>query len=245
MTAEVEVNNAVPEVVPQQTEASQQPQATETKASPQKENFARLRKQKEQLESELVREREIVARMMAMQQTIPAKQEVDELDAIGGEEYINKGKIAQLVEKRAKSIAEETVKRETDRIMQEQRNSQFLDRLKRQYSDFDDVVNPETLALLEDKNPELAETIAELKDPYKIGLQSYNYIKAMNLVAQAPDARRLKDVEKKIEENSKTVTSPQVFDKRPMAQAFQVSDAQKKELYREMMGYASQAGGAY
>jgi hypothetical protein len=236
MTAEIS-DNVLPEVVPQETEAVVAPVVV---PSPQKENFARLRKKTEQLEQELAMEREIRNRMLTM---MPAKQEeVDELDSIGGDEYINKSKIDKLVEKRATKIAQETVKRETDRMFQEQRNSQFLDRLKRQYSDFDDIVNPETLALLEENNPELADTIAELKDPYKIGLQSYNYIKALNLQSSAPDARRSKDAQNKIAENSKTITSPQVYEKRPMAQAFQITDAQKKELYKEMMQYASQSG---
>ena len=58
-------------------------------------------------------------------------------------------------------------------------DDQFMDRLNRQYSDFSEVVNPETLSILEEKEPELAATIADLKDPYKIGVQSYKYIKAM------------------------------------------------------------------
>lgn len=238
MTAEIS-DNVIPEVVPQETEASQAVQ-TPIAPSPQKENFARLRKKTEQLEQELAMEREIRNRMLTMMPV--KKEEVDELDSIGGDEYINKAKIDRLVEKRATQIASDTVKKETDRIFQEQKNAQFLDRLKRQYSDFDDVVNPETLALLEENNPELADTIAELKDPYKIGLQSYSYIKALNLQDSVPNARRAKDADRKIAENSKTITSPQVYEKRPMAQAFQITDAQKKELYKEMMQYASQAG---
>lgn len=240
MTAEVQ-DNVSPEVVPQVTEASQQVATAAPIVTPQKENFARLRKKTEQLEAELNRERELNSRILAMQ---PAqKQEPDELDAIGGEEYINKSKIDKLVEKRARSIAEETVKRETARLMEEQRNFQFLDRLKSKYSDFDDVVNPETLALLEEKNPELADTIAELRDPYKIGVQSYSYIKAMNLSDKVPDARRAKEIDKKLEENNKTIISPQVYDKRPMAQAFKMTDQEKSAIYREMMEYANMSPG--
>lgn len=67
--------------------------------------------------------------------------------------------------------------------MQLQQQSQFnrLNSLKGKFSDFDEVVNPETLAILEEQEPELAQTICELKDPYKIGVQSYKYIKALNI----------------------------------------------------------------
>ena len=46
----------------------------------------------------------------------------------------------------------------------------FHERLRSKYSDFDDIVNSETIALLEKKEPELATTIADLQDPYKMGL---------------------------------------------------------------------------
>ena len=130
-----------------------------------------------------------------------------------------------------------------ERLMKEQEKSQFLDKLKREFSDFEEVVTPETLAILEETNPRLANLIAKSKDPYEIGLQSYEYIKALNLSDKAPQKRRAKEVEKKIEENAKTVQTPQAYDKRPLAQAFMLTDAMKSDLYKEMMQYASLAGG--
>jgi hypothetical protein len=172
----------------------------------------------------------------------PAKQEVDELDAIGDDEYLPKGKVKNLVKREAQQLASEIAKKEVEKFVQQQSQAQFMDRLQRQYSDFDEIVNPETLSLLEDKEPELAQTIADLKDPYKIGVQSYKYIKAMGLVQKAPEARRQKEVEKAVEKAEKAIPSPSSFDKRPIAQAFKMTDAMKKELYREMMGAASMAG---
>lgn len=116
-----------------------------------------------------------------------------------------------------------------------------MDRLNRQYSDFNEIVNPETLSILEEKEPELAATIAESKDPYKIGVQSYKYIKAMGLTQKATETRREKEIDKAIEKSEKAVTSPMAYDKRPIAQAFKLTDAMKKDLYREMHGYAALA----
>jgi len=137
-------------------------------------------------------------------------------------------------------IAQEIAQRETEKVLKQRDQDQFLDRLKRKYSDFDDVVNADTMALLEQQDPELAETIVDLKDPYKIGMQTYKYVKAMNLNAKVPESRRAKEVDKKLEQNAKTVQSPQAYDKRPMAQAFKMTEAEKNQLYSEMMGYASQ-----
>ena len=203
--------------------------------------WAEMRVNNRQLRDELKAQREEMERWKASQ----APKEVDEFDSIGDEEYIPKGKVAKLVNKKAAHIAEEIAERKVNEMMERQHQSQFLDRLKRQYNDFADVVTPETLALLEEKNPELASTIAELKDPYKIGLQSYNYIKALNLAEKVGDSRRSKEVDKKLAENAKTVQSPQAYDKRPMAQAFRMTEAEKSAIYREMMGFAQQAGGGF
>ncbi len=117
--------------------------------------------------------------------------------------------------------------------------------MKNKFSDFEDVVNPETLELLEQQDPELAKSIADVGDPYKIGLQTYKYIKSMGLAEKVPGSRRSKEVEKKIEQNQKTVQSPQAFDKRPMAQTFKLTEAMKNELYKEMVEAARLVGNGY
>lgn len=223
------------DVLPESTKAVE-----ERRESPSREHFKRLENSKRELEKELRMQREINERLIQM--TAPAQQQpIDELDQISDGEYLAKGQVEKLVARKAEKIAQEQV----ERILREKEKSQFMDKLKRQYSDFDQVVNMETLALLEEKDPELAETIAASKDPYLIGLQSYKYIKAMNLLERAPEARHAREVEKKLEANAKTLQTPQAYDKRPMAQAFAMSDSEKKKLYQEMMQFAEQAGFSY
>lgn len=246
-------NSVIPEIAPPETESHEQPEAQAQEAKvetpvedKQEKNWRQMRMRQNELERKLKEKDEMLEKFMQMQLSQqPQKQEVDEFDAISDEEFIPKGKVKGLVKKEAARIAQDIARQEAEKLMQQQHQSQFMDRLKRQYSDFDEIVNAETLALLEEKDPELATTIAELKDPYKIGLQSYKYIKAMNLSEQAPEVRRSKEIEKKLEKNSKTVQSPQAFDKRPMAQAFRLTDAEKTKLYEEMQAYASQAGFSY
>lgn len=204
--------------------------------------FREMRLRQAELEKTLKTQMEMNEKLLSvMSAQNPQPKEVDELDAIDDDEYLSKGKVKQLVEKRAQKIAEDAVKRETEKFLQQQQQSQFMDRLKRQYPDFEDVVNAETLSLLEEKEPELAATISESKDPYKIGIQAYKYIKAYNIAGDAPQARRAKEVERKLEENAKTVPSPQAFDKRPMAQAFKLTKEDMSKLYEEMTGYARMA----
>ena len=119
-----------------------------------------------------------------------------------------------------------------------------MSELKREYADFDQVVNPENLDLIEETNPRLAKSLAKTltEDPYSFAVQSYEYIKSKG-IGRAPP--KVTEADQKIVQNKKTVPSPQTFEKRPMAQAFQPSKEMQKETYAEMMRYAQQAGLGY
>lgn len=244
MTDIVDQNSEVQEVATQVEQPVNEAKETQEIQEPvNNRHLKAMRLKNAELERELKQLRDAQMQLMQAQlaNAAPARQEVDEFDSIGADEFIPKGKVEQLVERKAQKYAEQIAKREVESYFKKQNESQFLDRLNRQYSDFSEIVNPETLSLLEEKEPELAQTIADLKDPYKIGMQSYKYIKAMNLAQKAPEARRQKEVEKAIEKSEKAIQSPMAYDKRPIAQAFQLTDAMKKELYREMHGYAAMA----
>jgi hypothetical protein len=242
---EVQENSVSTEFATHQTETHEAESQIQKVESPkvedrQERNWKEMRRRQQELERDLQLQRDMNEKLMSLAtQSNPQKQEIDELDSIGDDEFIPKGKVNKLVEKKAARIAEEIAKRETEKIFQQQKQSQFMDRLKSKYADFDEIVNSETMALLEEQDPELATSIADLKDPYKIGMQCYKYMKAMNLVEKIPQSRRAKEVDKKIEQNSKTVQTPQAYDKRPMAQAFKMSKQEMANIYKEMMSYAS------
>lgn len=248
MTENDNQNSVIQEVAPQVEAAVNEVNDVQPVQEPvTNQHLKAMRLKNAELERELKQLREaqmqILQAQLASQQ--PVRQEVvDELDKIGDEEFIPLGKVRKLAEKNSQRVlksAEDLVKQEVAKALKQRDQDQFMDRLNRQYSDFSEVVNPETLSLLEEKEPELAATIAESKDPYKIGVQSYKYIKAMGLSQKATESRREKQLDKAIEKSEKQVSSPMAFDKRPIAQAFKLTDAMKKDLYREMHGYAALA----
>ena len=242
MTEEIqnsEVQEVAPQEAPKVNEVNEQQKA---KQDADERNFKAMRLKNADLERQLKDKQEMMDKFLQMQMANQnQKPEVDEFDSIGADEFIPKGKVERLVEKKAQKYAEDIAKREIEKHFTQQQQNQFMDRLNRQYADFSEIVNPETLSLLEEKEPELAQSIAGMKDPYQIGMQSYKYIKAMGIVHQAPEARRTKETEKQIEKSEKSITSPMAQDKRPIAQAFKLTDAMKKDLYREMHGYAALA----
>lgn len=240
-----EVQEVAPPVENQVNEVKETSQGQEPVTN---QHLKAMRLKNAELERELKQLRDNQMQMMqaqlANQQQPARQQELDEFDKIGDEEFIPFSKVKKLAEKNSQKVlknAEELVRTEVQKALKKQEDNQFMDRLNRQYSDFSEVVNPETLSILEEKEPELAAMMADLKDPYKIGVQSYKYIKAMGLSKTATETRREKEVDKAIAKQEKAVTSPMAYDKRPIAQAFKLTDAMKKDLYREMHGYAAMA----
>jgi hypothetical protein len=237
-------NNVMEEVVPQET-SHEDSQPQQKVVSPvddtQERNWKALRekaRRADELEQRLRLQEEMMAKIMhsSPKQIIEEPEEPDE-------DFIPKGKVKRVARKEVEPI-EQRLKQAEEQIARQNHSLMMAD-LKRKYADFDEVVNTDSLALLEENDPELASAIIASNDPLKIAVQSYKYIKAMNINSKVPDSRRVKEVEKKLEQNAKTVQTPQAYDKRPMAQAYKITEEEKKSLYKEMMEYAGQVGFSY
>lgn len=235
-------------VAPPETEAVQEVQAEqkETTESQDPNWIKRLRKERQEFAQKARLYEELLAQQMQSKQAPPAvQQEEDLIASIQKEEYVPGEKVARGFKK-----LEEKFSKQLQEVEQKYKASAYqsqINELRREYSDLEEVVNPETLQIVKDKNPRLAQTWAGLDD-YTLYVQAYPYIKHSGILEDVPGFKRAKEVDKKIEQNKKTVASPQSFDKRPLAQAFdysRLSDAQKKELQKEMMHFASLGGGAY
>ena len=251
---EEDLDSSTEEVAPQDHES----EAIETSESPdetsvakeshdsednQERNWREIRRKQRESEIREKAKDELIERLLQFKQAenVQQAQEPDEFADIAPEDYPTWGQTDKRIKKQAEAIAEQKYRQ----LEAEREQSRFLERLQSKYSDFSDVVNSDSIALLEEKDPELANSIAELKDPYKIGMQTYKYLKAMNLSDKVPERRHAKEVERKIEKNEKTIQSPQAYNKRPMAQAFHMTESEKTKLYEEMTGYARGASFGY
>lgn len=205
-----------------------------------------LRKERQELARENRMYKELLAQQMQQKAVqAPVQQEEDLIEQIQKEEYVPGIKVAkglkQLKEDMARQLQEMENKYKASAYQSQ------INELKREYNDLEAIVNPETLQIVKEKNPRLAQTWAGLDD-YTLYVQAYPYIKHSGIMDEVPGFRRSKEVEKKLEQNKKTIPSPASFDKRPMAQAFdsnRLSETQKKELLKEMNYFASLGGGAY
>lgn len=202
----------------------------------QERNWRQARQQMREQQAMLKAQQELIDRLQSQGHAPPTQ---DELDTLDESEYLNAGRMKKLIAKEAERIAADRVQA----AMAEQEKSRFHERLKSKFSDFDSVVTPESLSLLEEEDPELAEVISQVSDPYKAGLQVYKYLKNSPILEKLPSRRRKKEVENKLKKNENSVPSPAQFQNRPMAQAFTMAEEDPSKLWQEMQKYASMGSG--
>ena len=239
------------EIATPETETTQNTENTEVAQSQDHNdrNWRELRKSKEDWERKAKMQDELIQRILtqpglAAHPAAQPQMEEDYLQELAKEEYVPGEKVAKGLRK----IEEKFEKKfqEVEKRYASQHQSQLLNDLRREFPDFEDVVNSETIAILDETNPRLANAIASSKDPYMIAVQSYEYIKAKGISSKAAPSKRARETEAKLEQNKKIVQTP--MDKRPMAQAFSfdtLSADQKKSLAEEMYGNARKVGMGY
>ncbi len=239
------------ELASPETETTQETANTEsTQAEDRNDrNWRELRKSKEEWERKARMQDELIQRILSQQSNAPSANsqpqvEEDIIQELSKEEYVPGEKVAKGFRKLEEKFERKVQEIEKKYASQNQNN--LLNDLRREFSDFDDVVNPETIAILDETNPRLANAIASSKDQYMIAVQTYEYIKAKGISSKAAPSKRARETEAKLEQNKKTVQTP--MDKRPMAQAFsydRLSTDLKKSLADEMYGNARKVGMGY
>jgi len=235
-----EVQNAIPEesVESVQEETPETAQATDNQAEDEKNasaqpgesndrgepeyvkhvnNWRSLREGKERAE----RERdELLAKMKAMQ-----KGGQEEEDISFSDDDLIEGKHL----KKTMSKTESRIKQLEGQLIEAQ--------IRAKYPDFDKVVTPDTLGMLKDTDPELAESLAMNPNLYSQAIAAYKSIKRYGIADQSYD--RDKEVVNKNVAKPRTVTSlnPQQGESplsRANAFANGLTDDLKKQMWQEM-----------
>lgn len=206
---------------------------------------SRLRRERDEAVRKSRMQDEIMAKLMTQAQSQGNSQPAEEdiFKSLADQEYVAGSQVANALKKQQEQFEkklQEIEKRSTAQAI----NSKFS-KLQQKYPDLAEVVNRETLEILAQRDPDSAELLHGKSD-YEVYVLAYPMIKNAGILDQVPGVKKSKEVERKIEQNKKTVPSPQSFDKRPMAQAFNytsLSPEQKQSLQREMMGYAAMESG--
>lgn len=156
---------------------------TQPVASPQQENFRKVREKLERAE----RERDEYARRLA-EQSAPKQQVIPEEDLNFniGDNDIAEGKHLSKVGRRMKQLEDKIAEVENKRVQlerQSQENS-IVSSIKADFPDIDKVVNESTMEALRVKYPHLEKTIKSSPDLYSKAAAAYQAIKDLGLYVE-------------------------------------------------------------
>lgn len=167
------------EVQETQQEAQEAPQVSHAE-----QNWRQVRQELEQMRYEKQRLEE-----MLRQQHAP-KQEEPEEDMGDPSDLVTKAELKKYAEKLAKKQVEKLLAEREHHEREREKNSAPA-KLKQKFSDFDQVVTPESLQKFAQQDPELAESLGMLaSDPYKQGIAVYKALKAQQpQKTQAPERK--------------------------------------------------------
>ncbi len=211
-------------------EAPEQAQAQSNK----EENLARLREAKEKAERERDQLIAYYKQLEQQQQNYQRQQADPEEPNLGPDDLVE----YKYVQREMKKLRDELGYHQR---MQEEYTAES--RLKSQYADFDQVVNPQNIERLRTEYPELAQTIANSgTDIYSKGASAYQLIKRFNIAGDNLDQiNRQQAQNNSAKPRAMNSVSPQ-SGRSPLdkANAFSqgLTEDLKKSLYKEMVDAA-------
>lgn len=168
-------------------------------------NFRRLEAEREKEREARIR---VEMQAEAMQQEISAIKEMlkpkesDPLDQIEDIAELDPAKLKLILAQReanfkreARQIAKETIKEERE----QENKTNFRDRLRRQYPDYDSIMNEKVIAAIQEREPDAVDAISAIEDPYVRCEKAYHFMKKR--MAQKQEEKPAESVKQKVEEN--------------------------------------------
>lgn len=151
--------------------------------------------------------------------------EIDPLD--DSDDYVDPARLKakldkerEAYEKKAKAIARDTY----EQIQKEEREKNFLGRLKSEHADYDQVMNENSIAALEQQNPHFVQAILKIGDEYERRKLAYDYIKANQTPKEPPPS-----IKEKVAENAANPYYVATGSGTPMAIEFDTKSASARQ----------------
>ncbi len=156
-----------PESVPEhndvskEAQESQQPQRNDAEH-----NWAEMRRQMREKDQRID---DLSRQFTEISKRNPPKEEVDELANLAEDDILTVAQARKLAKKMARGVAEDVIK---------ERDAATVDeRMQLKYSDYADVVTKENIELLKQTEPELAQSLYHMPDPYGQAVAAYKLLK--------------------------------------------------------------------
>jgi hypothetical protein len=194
-------------------------------------NWSEARRKMQDLERRAQEQQELIERLSHK----PAPQEDDELSKLSEDDILTVAQARKLATKMARQVAHEAIKEREAATVEERLNIKF--------PDYNQIVNRESIELLKQQEPELAQSIIRLADdPLQQATAAYKLIKKLGI---KQDATPSPDIKKARENALKPVSIQTVNKQSAIGQAYTfengLTNEVKKALREEMESCARRA----
>lgn len=167
-------------------------------------NFRRLEAEREKEREARIRaemQSEAMQRELRQIQEMLKPKEVDPLDQVQDISELNPNQLKAILAQReanfkreARQIAKDTIQEERE----QDKKTNFRDHLRRQYQDYDSVMNEQTIAAIQEREPDAVDAISAIEDPYVRCEKAYHFFKK-RIAKQAE--KPVESIKDKVQEN--------------------------------------------
>lgn len=167
-------------------------------------NFRRLEAQRDQEKEARMRaemQTEMLKKEFDSLRTMMQPKEIDPLDEIQDLSELEPRKLKEILSKRDQILrkeAEDSAIRRFEEKQKENKRANFLTVLRDKYSDYDDVMNEDVVAQIQEQEPDAIDAISSIEDPLMRREKAYKFIKKR---IASHSSEKKASIQEKVEEN--------------------------------------------
>ncbi len=201
-------------------------------------NFRRLEAQRDQEKEARMRaemQTDMLRKEFESLKTMMTPKEKDPLDEIQDLSELDPRKLKEILSKRDTAIrkeAEDSALRRLEERQKELKRTNFRDVLREKYDDYDEVMNKDVVASIQEQEPDAIDALSSIEDPYVRCEKAYKFIKKRIGNHAQEQKNTIKDT---VEENMRNPYMIPGSSGSPSAVDFDVkSPAAKKAAYAKL-----------
>jgi len=198
-------------------------QAEQRKRNDAEYNWAEMRRKMQEKDQQID---ELKKQFSEISNRTPTSEEEDELAKLAEDDILTVAQAKKLAQKMARNVAEDVIKKREAATVEE--------RIQLKFPDYAEIVSKENIELLKQTEPELAQSLYHMPDPYQQAIAAYKLLKRIAKKDEAPSLQK-----RKAEENSQKPLSVNAVTKQSAignAHLFEngLTKELKTQLWKEM-----------
>lgn len=170
----LEEDVAAPPITTEDSERQQETEAERRRRNDVEYNWAEARRKRDELERRIAEQQELIASLKHQKESA----QDSEMESLQDDDILTVAQAKKLLTNQAKKAAEE--------VMKQRDASTLEDRISLKFPDYMQVVSQENIEHLKQTEPELANSLYHIPDPYQQAVAAYKMLKRLGTSATPP-----------------------------------------------------------